>query len=260
MLLFMQLKMPNIIIKIKEYYGINKSSIVITCATGFFLLSSLFMMNTMANISSFWSIDAEKIGLPDTLHEIVSLNMENRTSIKNTVDIIMYALIGLTTFAVITRRDAINIAIRIFFVISISYLLRICVVSQTNLPPPSINCRKIVTNFLTEFGQDRCGDLIFSGHTIPLTVCSYTWLTYSFFEDFIGKIMKHILSICIALVGFITVFLIIICRNHYTIDVILAIYTTTSVWIIYGYIWDKYLIKEKFFKEIYHKQISEQNI
>ncbi|EJW03964.1 hypothetical protein EDEG_01731 [Edhazardia aedis USNM 41457] len=212
------------------------------------------MMNTMANISSFWSIDAEKTGLPDIIHEIFLVNIQEEQKLINIVDMNMYTLMILTTLAVIARRDAINITIRVFFVISIAYLMRICVVSQTNLPPPSINCRKVVTNFLTEFGQDRCGDLIFSGHTIPLTVCSYTWLTYSFFEDFIGKIMKHILSICIALVGFITVFLIIICRNHYTIDVILAIYTTTSVWIIYGYIWDKYLIHEKYFKEIYHKQ------
>ncbi|EJW04821.1 hypothetical protein EDEG_00991 [Edhazardia aedis USNM 41457] len=250
--------MKNFLIKIKEYYGLNKASAIIMFFIGVILISSLLMMNTMANISSFWSVDIDEKPLPDIVHEILPLSMTNQGIVLATVDISMYSFLVFTVLAVLTRRDAVNIGIRMFSTISISYLLRILIVTQTNLPSPTSNCRKIVKNFLTEFGQDRCGDLIYSGHTIPLTICIYTWLTYSFFKSFLGELLKNILRTRVAILGYSTLFMIIICRMHYTIDVILAIYSTTSVWIIYGLIWNKYLINEKYFNEIYRKDAKIQ--
>jgi len=95
-------------------------------------------------------------------------------------------------------------------------LLRAICFSSTLLPDSSQMC--LVSSHI-----GSCYDLIFSGHSTAILLTTY--LIIDFFK--VNKIIKYLLH----LNNFITCFLIIICRNHYTIDIIVSILATNYVYI-----------------------------
>ncbi|KAM0676979.1 hypothetical protein BDAP_002450 [Binucleata daphniae] len=120
-------------------------------------------------------------------------------------------------------------------------------VSLTNLPTANTNCIKIAKNMFTTFNYHRCGDMIFSGHTLIITICALTWSSYDLLVE---PRISRIACMLVWLTTFTICFSIILTRNHYSIDVLLSFYVTGSVWIIYGYIWDKHLSKEQIWKNL----------
>ncbi|KAM0676332.1 sphingomyelin synthase [Gurleya vavrai] len=200
-------------------------------------------MNTMANISSFWSLDKDDHPpLPDVFFEFFQ-----KENLKDIIDLMMNALIFFTFIFILMRRDAIQIYVRLFICISICYFCRMSTVALTNLPTPNLNCNKIVKNMFTTFNYNRCGDVMFSGHALIITLCAFVWSSY---DLLILEKLSHYAALFIWITTFIIYVFIILARNHYSIDVLLSIYVTGSVWIIYGYIWRKYLCKESFCKDI----------
>lgn len=104
----------------------------------------------------------------------------------------------------------------------------------TMLPSPSDQCNlnsteykpPTVSEIFTRFDMfNGCGDLIFSGHTTVIMVISLTIIYY--LKDIFTKRVENILKIFILFytIGFFLI--IIIARNHYTVDVVVAIYTVT---------------------------------
>jgi len=71
-----------------------------------------------------------------------------------------------------------------------------------------------------------CGDYIFSGHTLVLSMGYLTIKQYSPRRFF----LLHWTSFCISLAG---VILLILARGHYSIDVLVAYWITTRLWVIY---------------------------
>merc|ERR1719384_2130905 len=71
-----------------------------------------------------------------------------------------------------------------------------------------------------------CGDYIFSGHTMTLTLGYLTIEQYSPR----GFVLLHRASFLSAVLG---VILLLLARGHYTIDVLLAYYVSTRVWWVY---------------------------
>lgn len=223
--------------KFQERYKITKTSSLLFIVSFSIAIFSLLLMNTMANISSFWSVDKEDgPPLPDMFFEYSS-----RKPFAKIVDILMNTLIGMTIFLIFIKREAIQIFFRFFVCLSISYFLRMSTVGLTNLPSPNVDCLKIVNNMLTTFTFNRCGDAMFSGHTLIVMICALTWSSYD---------LLPYLSNMVWVFSFIIFMGILFARNHYTIDVLLAIYITGSVWVIYGWIWDRYLCKEEIFSHL----------
>ena len=71
-----------------------------------------------------------------------------------------------------------------------------------------------------------CGDYIYSGHTVILTVTSLVIQEYTPQKWY----PLHILSWIVTLIG---VVLVMVAHGHYTIDVLIAYYITTRLWWIY---------------------------
>ncbi len=100
---------------------------------------------------------------------------------------------------------------------AILMLLRATFFSVTLLPDSSQMC-----TVSTHIGS--CFDLIFSGHSTIMYLCTYLINDYFYISRTVYFIF-HINNL-------LTCFLIIICRNHYTIDVLISIVLT---YLIYKY-------------------------
>lgn len=229
--------------KIKTRYQLDRSSLLILAISLACIIFSLLMANVFSNISSFWSVDTDQIlPIPDLFFE----SFETR-EFSSYVDIMMNIFITTTLISILIRRDAIKIYFRLFICLSITYFIRMSIITVTNLPPPYTDCVKIVEKFLTTFTYKRCGDLLFSGHTLMVSACVFTWHSYRIFNSYklsvIGRVIAWIIG-CSILIG------ILVSRNHYTIDVMLGFYIMGCVWIIYGFIWDNYLVNEDKFKSV----------
>lgn len=94
------------------------------------------------------------------------------------------------------------------FILSIVYLLRALLFTITTLPDPSQRCNP--------YGlMGACNDLVYSGH-IAITTITLLFIYYNFHRSskFLGIMILYL---------FITSFVILKNRNHYTLDVVLAL-------------------------------------
>lgn len=234
--------MPTTLQNAKQRYKINKSSITLLSISLIVSAISLLLMNTMANIASFWSLEKSEGPLPDYSFELFEIK-----KLKALVDVFMNTFIIVTALCILLRRDALAIYFRSMTCMNISYFVRMTTVSITNLPTPNLNCRKIVNNMFTTFTYDRCGDLMFSGHSLVVMMCAMVWSTYNLLLD---KRLSRLGCISAWAVSLTIFMFILITRNHYTIDVLISVYVTGTIWVIYGFIWEKYLSKEDIFKSL----------
>ncbi|KAK9693573.1 hypothetical protein K7432_013863 [Basidiobolus ranarum] len=129
--------------------------------------------------------------------------------------------------------DAIVIFRRFCWLTGTLYLLRSVTIIVTTLPCPR-GCEPIVSQNFKEFlwngcllmfgVQKTCSDNIFSGHTMILVSSMLMWQVY-------GKnAWLKLYSIIHCLVGIITI---VATRMHYTVDIVIAILLTFSVYSMY---------------------------
>ncbi|EAY13646.1 hypothetical protein TVAG_387870 [Trichomonas vaginalis G3] len=165
--------------------------------------------------------------LPDTIQNIIPY-----MPFEKYVNVLMVILIGSETIIIAFDPRRCFIYRRTLAVYSILSFLRILTTTSTFLPDPSPNCPAIhdttveisVSNIMKSlFGGLTCGDMIFSGHTMGFL--------------FPGLVQHHFfnkkLGIIYLILGYIGSFSLIITRFHYTVDVLLSIILTTTIWFTY---------------------------
>lgn len=92
----------------------------------------------------------------------------------------------------------------------------------------------VLENMLGLFGNNKhnamtCGDLIFSGHTVVFVLCALVWHNYYRNSMTTFNPVKLIVWVC-SIMG---TALLLVTRMHWTIDIALAYYITTSLWNFY---------------------------
>ena len=117
-------------------------------------------------------------------------------------------------------------------------ILRTLTLNVTALPNPNPLCVDesmsqisyfgaggTVAQIMGSFPSKTCGNLMFSGHTMFLTI-------FMLFETMHGLIPRKLafLSIAKTIAGYHSI---IACRSHYTIDVVLAIMITNMVFFLH---------------------------
>lgn len=131
---------------------------------------------------------------------------------------------------------------RVLSVLSVGHVIRFLMYCSTSLPSPATHCLpesdqyhppqsllQIFTRF-SSFNDLNCGDLIFSGHMFQSI--SFTIITYLYAFDLFSVIFSNVLFIIQILNSLAQIFFIIASRNHYTIDIITAIYVCLTLWYI----------------------------
>lgn len=132
-------------------------------------------------------------------------------------------------------------SLRIGHAISAAYCLRSLSMLVTSLPDPRPGCVRVSKNFFTTFALHRCGDCIFSGHMSLLMIFFlYVWTAHCP-QDTGGELGKKrrrllllfriITSAC--LVG--GTWAILANRTHYTVDLVVAVYTCAALWYAHAY-------------------------
>ncbi|EQC41999.1 hypothetical protein SDRG_00846 [Saprolegnia diclina VS20] len=168
-------------------------------------------------------------------------------------DIIMGILTITTTIFAGMHPARWKIVQRFFIVYGSLCMMRSVTVISTSLPDSAEKCRAMTPlgnlqsgahrweditmravlvrslKLLVPVGEVTCGDMVFSGHSMLMVLCAMTWHTYyKWVPGSINYIKVTIWLITIA--GLISIVWV---RMHYTLDVVLALYFTVTVWSSY---------------------------
>lgn len=131
---------------------------------------------------------------------------------------------------------------RLITILGIGHVIRILMYISTSLPSPANHCQpgsdnyhppdniiEIFTRFST-YKDLNCGDLIFSGHMFQSI--SFTILTCLYSNRMFNLFYSNLLSYLQILLTISQAYFIIAARNHYSIDIVVAIYVSFSLWYI----------------------------
>jgi len=179
--------------------------------------------------------------LPDLIHELIPLpdtNLEKVSAYFIYSEYCFIILLGCTVTLCILHRYGAVILRRGLVQIGFLFLFRTICAYVTNLPPPRFGTicpirdgifttteginRMLSTGGMSAMGLKTCGDYVFSGHTIVITVLNLTLQRYlpanfRFTRSFFW--LLHIVGAVLVVAS----------REHYTLDVIIAFYISKSV-------------------------------
>jgi len=181
----------------------------------FFWLLCIALHKNLSNITYKLGMSINLIK-EKPLYDILQVNLPNLQVYRFIPECLhIIPIIGLVSFIAHYRNENSLFALNDFFrKHGILLLFRALFFSVTLLPDSSEMC-----SVSTHIGS--CFDLIFSGHSAIMYLCVYIINSYFYISKTV-YILFHILNM-------ITCFFIILCRNHYTIDVILSIVITHFV-------------------------------
>jgi len=135
------------------------------------------------------------------------------------------------------RRFATLIFARFLCVCALAQSLRIVSFLVTSLPGPNYHChpnspaydppKNLGEIFSRQDPFTHCGDLVFSSHTIFVVLCALTWNKYA-----ILKLWQRVAMWCL-----VPIFggLVVAAHKHYSLDVVVAMYTVPLLWIACGH-------------------------
>lgn len=181
--------------------------------------------------------EAEMYVMKDAGFELIPYSCP-RTGGHNVQTYIIIASVIYSVGRCLMIRNGIAILQRMIHISCIMLLIRMVTLNMTALPNPNPLCVDesmtqisyfgaggTVSQILESFPPKTCGNLMFSGHTMFLTI-------FLLFETFHGLVPRKLILFSIAktLAGYHST---IACRSHYTIDVMLAILFTNMVFFLH---------------------------
>ncbi|KAK5623477.1 sphingomyelin synthase [Crenichthys baileyi] len=165
-------------------------------------------------------------------------------------------LVGLWLIQWILLKHRSIIGRRFFFIVGTLYLYRCITMYITTLPVPGMHFKcspKLLGNWEAQMrrimkmiaggglsitgSHTMCGDYLYSGHTVMLT------LTFLFIKEYSPRRFWCYHWFCLALSAF-GIFCILLAHDHYTVDVVVAYFITTRLFWWYHTMANKQSLKE----------------
>ncbi|GMH99599.1 hypothetical protein TrST_g10788 [Triparma strigata] len=185
-----------------------------------------------------WNLlpEAQKRPLPDVVHDNFAF-YENHTYLKEWPLVILYVIV---IFGFILPHDVLShprknyrrhtSLIHFFETRIVLEFIRSCTVFLTSTSDPlGLSCVDVesstIENIYTHWTFARCGDNIYSGHVGQLLSLVFFIQTYIIQGN---SLLKTILLWTTAIL---LSFYVIVSRLHYTVDVVLAWFLVSSVWV-----------------------------
>jgi len=172
--------------------------------------------------------------LPDSIQDITS----NFSRFSYISDIVIKVYILIYIGAVINSNQPYEIFYHTLIMISLILFFRVIMFSSTILPSINVNCHikkkkiykkpfsTLIFDFITQkYNIGYCNDYIFSGHNAIYLLLTLMILYY--------KLLPYTVSILLCSSTILFSLFTIMCRNHYTIDIILAYFITFSIFTMY---------------------------
>jgi hypothetical protein len=196
---------------------------------------SYYFMNVAANVASVRSMsNVENEIMKDLGFEFVP--KVQLLWLTDFFDGIMVAIMGLLLLISPSKFEVLS---KILMTSTLCNFLRVTTLVSTSCVDPRTSCEVVTGNIWTTVALHRCGDCMYSGHTILLALAAISWHFYC--PQFL-RIVSRIAVWGLALMGG---FCIISNRSHYTSDVLIAFYMTIGCWFAVNYIWSRMLCTDE---------------
>jgi hypothetical protein len=202
----------------------------------FFILAEYFH-NCSTNLAYYNHIQGPI--LPDLLFDILPIN-DNLSFLNEYITYFIlfisfiFSILPIFNTNPFKKTYILTIWFRMMMTVGVSVIMRSFSFLSTSLPGPAYHCRINSVNYNPPTGikdilftfdtMSGCGDLIFSGHTNIILI--QIILIFYYGRSFISRKIMIVIYILMTSLTILILFLIIIARNHYTVDVLIALYIT----------------------------------
>ncbi|KAF9314240.1 sphingomyelin synthase [Podila horticola] len=203
----------------------------------------------MANVASYLSPDNTTTPkLTDRLFDAIpSITLLWLTDLA---DVLLFAP---TVLLVLTHYRPLYLLCKVLLTWALCNLMRITTVAITSFPDPRIGCQHTVGEFFTTFQLHRCGDCMFSGHTVIFVISALVWTSHGYhrfprrYRWLAWLCMLFVWALCIG-----SAFIVIANRAHYTVDVLVAFYVAGGNWYTLTYLFDRYIEDKGKLRDLTH--------
>ncbi|KAF9135516.1 hypothetical protein BGX30_011522 [Mortierella sp. GBA39] len=158
-----------------------------------------------------------------------------------------------TIILIATHYRPLYLLCKVLLTWSFCNIMRITTVAITSMPDPRDGCIRSVGEFFTTFSLHRCGDCMFSGHTVIFVISALVWTSHGY-HRFPAR-FKWLGILCLAFVWCLCIgsaIVVIANRAHYTSDVLVAFYVAGGNFYIWTYILDHYVEEKGRLKDLTH--------
>ncbi|KAF9416026.1 hypothetical protein BGZ94_010329 [Podila epigama] len=199
---------------------------------------SLYFMNVMANVASYLSPDNE------TFPKLTDRGFEAIPSITvlwltDLADAILFIP---TVIMVATHYRPLYLLCKVLLTWALCNVMRITTIAITSFPDPREGCVHSVAEFFTTFSLHRCGDCMFSGHTVIFVISALVWTSHGYHR--FPRRFRWLGILCVLFVWTLCIgsaIIVIANRAHYTVDVLVAFYVAGGNFYIWTYVFDRYI-------------------
>ncbi|KAF9365823.1 hypothetical protein BGX34_008154 [Mortierella sp. NVP85] len=224
-----------------QRYKFTRQSVGCTVAVLVIFGLTMYFMNVMANVASYLSPDNTKVPiLTDRMFEAIpSIQLLWLTDLA---DALMFAP---TIVLILTHYRPLYLLCKALLTWALCNLMRITTVAITSFPDPRSGCIHSVGEFFTTFMLHRCGDAMFSGHTVIFVISALVWTSHGYHR--FPRRWRWLAWICVIFAWCLCIasaLIVIANRAHYTADVLVAFYIAGGNFYIWTYVFDHY-IEEK---------------
>ncbi|KAI1321782.1 hypothetical protein EDD11_000058 [Mortierella claussenii] len=232
-----------------QRYKLTRQSIGVTFLVIVIFGLTMYFMNVMANVASYLSPDnTETPKLTDRLFEAIpSIQLLWLTDL---MDAVMFVP---TVLLILTHYRPLYLLCKVLLTWALCNLMRITTVAITSFPDPRDGCIHSVGQFFTTFTLHRCGDCMFSGHTIIFVISALTWTSHGYHR--FPRRLRWLAWICLLLVWGLCIgsaIIVIANRAHYTADILLAFYVGGGNFYILTYVLDRYVEDKGRLRDLTH--------
>ncbi|KAF9113777.1 hypothetical protein BGX27_000811 [Mortierella sp. AM989] len=203
----------------------------------------------MANVASYLSPDnTETPKLNDRLFEAIpSISLLWLTDLAD-------AIMFIPTFVLIlTHYRPLYLFCKVLLTWALCNIMRITTIAITSLPDPRDGCIRSLGEFFTTFTLHRCGDCMFSGHTVIFVISALVWSSHGYhrfphrFRWLAVIFLVLVWCLCIG-----SAVIVIANRAHYSVDVLVAFYVAGGNFYIWTYILDHYIEEKGRLRDLTH--------
>ncbi|KAF9095913.1 hypothetical protein BGX23_012358 [Mortierella sp. AD031] len=232
-----------------QRYKLTRQSVGCTILVSIVFALTLYFMNVMANVALYLSPDnTETPKLTDRLFEALpSITLLWLTDLADGLLFIP------TVLLVMTHYRPLYLLCKVLLTWSLCNIMRITTIAITSMPDPRDGCIHSVGEFFTTFSLHRCGDCMFSGHTVIFVISALVWTSHGYHRfplrlRWLAVLcMVSVWCLCIA-----SAIVVIVNRAHYTADVLVAFYVAEGNFYVWTYILDHYIEGKRWLRDLTH--------
>ncbi|GJJ72405.1 hypothetical protein EMPS_04762 [Entomortierella parvispora] len=221
-----------------QRYKFTRQSIIFTALCVVIFGLTMYFMNVMANVASYLSPDNTEVPkMSDRLFEAIpSIKLLWLTDLA---DALMFIP---TVILILTHYRPLYLLCKVLLTWTLCNVMRITTIAITSYPDPRDGCVHAVGEFFSTFLLHRCGDCMFSGHTVIFVISALVWTSHGYHR--FPRRLRWLAWICMLFVWalcFGSALIVIANRAHYTVDVMVAFYVAGGNFYIWTYIFDHYI-------------------